>query len=59
MNASPELIAVIRQDRERTIERDRLVRAIARVKACCSTSFAERVLRVLRPAPTSGVGTIR
>ena len=53
VNASPELIAAIRQDRERSIERDLLARAIARVKACCSVSIVDRLARALRPAPAS------
>ncbi len=53
MNSSPELVAMIQQDRERHIERDRLARMVACMRACCSTSIIDRVARALRLAPAS------
>lgn len=53
MNASPELVALIQRDHERHIEQDRLARVAACARACCSTSFTDRLARALRLAPTS------
>ncbi len=53
MNATPELVALIGRDRERTIEQDRLARIVACANACCSPSLTHRLARALRLAPTS------
>ena len=48
MHTSPELVALIQQERERTFERDRLARLAACLRACCDPSFVDRMARVLR-----------
>ena len=53
MNSSPELIALVQQDRERHIERDRVARILACTRACCSTSIVDRVARALHLSPAS------
>lgn len=53
MHSTPELVAVIQRDRERTMEQDRLARLVERVKACCRPSVIDRLARALRPAPTA------
>jgi hypothetical protein len=47
MLTSPELVALIQQERERSIARDRLAKLAARVRACCDPSLLGRVARVL------------
>jgi hypothetical protein len=53
MLTSPELVALIQQERERSIARDRLARICACVRACCDPSLASRVARVLRRSPAA------
>ncbi len=53
MIASPELVALIQQERERSIDRDRLARLAACVRACCDPSLAGRVARALRRSPAT------
>jgi hypothetical protein len=50
---TPEIMSAIEQDRERYIASARLARLAACVRSCCSTSFADRLARRLRIAPTS------
>ena len=51
MRTSPELVALIQQERERTIAQDRLARLAACVRACCDPSLFSRVARTLRRSP--------
>ena len=51
MLTSPELVALIQQERERTIAQDRLARLAACVRACCDPSLLDRVARTLRRSP--------
>ena len=53
MFTSPELVALIQQERERSIAHDRLARLAARVRACCDPSLVGRVLRAVRRAPAA------
>ena len=43
MFTSPELVALIQQERERSIAHDRLARLAACVRACCDPSLVGRV----------------
>jgi len=51
MLTSPELVALIQQERERTIARDQLARLAACLRACCDPSLFGRVARALRRSP--------
>ena len=53
MIASPELVALIQQERERSIAQDRLARLAACVRACCDPSLVARVARALRRSPAA------
>jgi hypothetical protein len=53
MNPMPELVAMIQQDRQRAVARDRLVRLVAAIRACCSPSMRDRITRALRLTPAS------
>ena len=56
MHTSPELVALIQQERERSIAHDRLARLArlaARVRACCDPSLVGRVTRALRRSPAA------
>ena len=53
MHASPELVTLIQQERERFIEHDRLARVAACVRACCDPSLASRLIRALRRSPAA------
>jgi hypothetical protein len=53
MQSTPELVAAVLRDRERDVERARLARIAARVRACCSPSTLTRFLRAVRPQPES------
>ena len=53
MQTSPELVALIQQERERSIANDRLARHAACVRACCDPSLVSRVARALRLSPTA------
>ena len=53
MLTSPELVALIQQERERSIAHDRLARIAACVRACCDPSLAARVARAFRRAPAA------
>jgi hypothetical protein len=54
LHATPELVTLLQQERERHIDRDHLARVAACHRACCSTptSLADRVVRRLRPEVT-------
>jgi hypothetical protein len=54
MYASPELVAAVQRERERSIDRDRLARMArlaARVRACCDPSLISRFVRALGRSP--------
>jgi hypothetical protein len=51
MFTSPELVALIQQERERSIARDRLARLAACVRACCDPSLMGRLARAFRLSP--------
>ena len=53
MFTSPELVALIQQERERSIAHDRLARLAACVRACCDPSIVERFARAFRRAPAA------
>ena len=53
MFTSPELVAMIQQERERSIAHDRLARLAARVRACCDPSLVGRVMRAVRRSPAA------
>jgi hypothetical protein len=53
MFPSPELVALIQQERERSIARDRLARLAACVRACCAPSLVGRVVRTVRRSPAA------
>ena len=49
MNPTPELVASVQQDRERSTARDRVARLAACVRDCCKPAMiADRVARALR-----------
>ncbi|HEX5826328.1 MAG TPA: hypothetical protein VFY23_02325 [Candidatus Limnocylindrales bacterium] len=49
---TPELTAMIQQERERDIDRDRLARIAACARACCNDSLGARLSRALRLTPS-------
>ena len=51
MHPTPELVSLLLLERDREIERNRLARLAACVRACCSPSPFARFLRTLRPQP--------
>ena len=51
MLTSPELVALIQQERERSIAKARLARLASCVRACCDPSFVGRIARALRRSP--------
>jgi len=53
MHTSPELVALIQQERERSIAHERLARVAACVRACCDPSLLDRVSRALRRSPAA------
>jgi hypothetical protein len=53
MLTSPELVALIQQERERSIAHDRLARLAASLRACCDPSLVGRVLRAVRRSPAA------
>ena len=53
MQPSPELVALIQQERERSIAHGRLARLAACVRACCDPSLLGRVARALRRSPAA------
>jgi hypothetical protein len=48
MTTSPELVAVIQEERARQVRHDRLARIAAAARDCCSTSSLERLARAVR-----------
>ena len=48
---TPELVTLLLLERDRELERRRLARFAARVRACCSPSLLTRVSRALRAQP--------
>jgi hypothetical protein len=54
MFTSPELVALIQQERERSIAHDRLARLAACVRACCDPSIVQRIARAFRRSPAAG-----
>ena len=53
MFTSPELVALIQQDRERSIARMRIARLAAHVRACCDPSLVGRLVRAVRRSPAA------
>ena len=53
MNGSIELVALIQEERQRYIHADRLSRLAAAVRACCSPSRFERIVRAIRRTPAA------
>lgn len=56
MYPTPELVTLLLRERDREVERHRMARIAACVRACCSPSLVARVtraLRVLRTQPTA------
>ena len=53
MNATPELVALVQREREEQIRGDSLARLAARVRACCSPSTFDRLVRAVRRTPAA------
>jgi len=53
MHPTPELVTLLLLERDREVERMRLARLAACLRACCSPSFTDRVARALRLAPAA------
>jgi hypothetical protein len=53
MNGTIELVALIQQERERYIREDRLARLASAVRACCSPSRLDRLVKTLRRTPAT------
>lgn len=53
MTANFELVALIQQEREQYIRGDHLARLAAAVRACCSPSRLERIVRAIRRTPAT------
>jgi hypothetical protein len=47
MHTTPELVALVQRERERSIEHDRLSRIAACAEACCAPSLVDRIVRAL------------
>jgi hypothetical protein len=53
MNTTPELVALVQQERERHIREDHLVRVATCTRACCGPTLIDRVLRAVRGTPAT------
>ena len=53
MNVTPEYIALVQRERDQYIERDRLARLAAMVRACCDPSTFRRIALALRRKPAA------
>jgi hypothetical protein len=53
MYTTPELVALIQQERERTLAAESSRRLAACIATCCSNSIVDCLARALRLTPTS------
>jgi len=53
MHVTPELVALIQRERERTIEQHRLAHVVERLMACRSTTIIDRLMRAAGLAPAA------
>jgi hypothetical protein len=53
MNANLELVGLMQQERERYIRSNRLARLASCMRACCSASRLDRLVRALRRSPAA------
>jgi hypothetical protein len=53
MHPTPELVTLLLLERDREVERARLARIAACVRACCSPSLARRLASMIGLAPAA------